>query len=84
MIKFSRFLSCTKTPPKKDGDYLVIRFRGDRFSYASGIHYTVKYGWNTYADNESCHNPIDFSDGNYLWTLPTKVPDKKKTKTKKR
>lgn len=76
MIKMTRWRSCINTPPKKDGDYLVVRFRKDgTLIYAAAIHFTVKYGWNTYLDE---HNYTMFFDENNkydracLWTEMTK------------
>lgn len=75
MIKTTRWRSCKNTPPKKDGEYLVVRFRKDgTMSYASHLGYTTKYGWNTY--KESYDNAItDFKDE--LWTEMTKTKGRK-------
>ena len=71
MIKLTRWRSCVKTPPKKDGEYLVVRFCKDgTLCYAAHLGYTAKYGWNTYLDSHD--NPITFSDDE-LWTEMTKV-----------
>ena len=82
MIKVARWYSCLKTPPKEDGDYLVARFDADgKMSYACGIHYTTKYGWNTY---DSSTGPSEFLskhdkyDRACLWTVLTKESGKKK------
>ena len=54
MIKVSRFRSCKNTPPKEDGYYLVVKCENNgNMYYASNVHYTTKYGWNTYADDIS-------------------------------
>ena len=81
MIKMTRWRSCLNTPPKKDGDYLVVRFDDlGNLAYAANIHYTTKYGWNTYLE---AHNHTMFFDKNdkydraCLWTVLTKVKGKK-------
>ena len=72
MIKFTRWRSCLKTPPKKDGDYLVVRFDKDgNLNYASHLDYTVKYGWNT--SNYGHEHVIDSNRmRDCLWSEVTK------------
>lgn len=76
MIKFSRWYSCKNTPPKKDGDYMVVRFRSNgTLNYCSCLGYTSKYGWNTHLDSHDY--PIIFEDDT-LWAKVKKVKEKKR------
>lgn len=82
MIKMTRWRSCVKTPPKKDGTYLVVHFnKHGELVYAGALGYTLKWGWNTY--NTSNEPSTFFSKTNkhdyaYLWTEITKVKGKRK------
>ncbi len=52
MIKISDFKSCIDNPPTKDGYYMVIRLRENKFtnkkelSYGASLFYSVEHGWN--------------------------------------
>ena len=76
MINVTEWKSCLKTKPETEGDYLVVRFRKNgSLAYATSMHYTLEYGWNTYADANK--NPIVFTPDNefdkeYFWTTMTK------------
>ena len=82
MIKMTRWRSCVKTPPKKDGTYLVVHFnKHGELVYSGALNYTLKWGWNTYSNSNepstffSKENKHDYV---YLWTEMTKVKGKKK------
>lgn len=82
MIKMTRWRSCVNTPPKKDGDYLVIRCFNGTLSYAANLHYTVAYGWNTHNDGYTEHRIVFDRKNKYdracLWTEITQVKGKRK------
>jgi len=73
MIKISRWRSCVNNPPKKDGDYLVIKLHNHKLSYASKLPYTTIWGWNTYRDpwGGEHSNRIEITDKSYLWAEVT-------------
>lgn len=76
MIRISRWRSCLNTPPKKDGEYLVVRFYKGQLSYGSHLGYTTKYGWNTHMDSHDY--PIKFDTKDFLWAEVTKEVRKRK------
>lgn len=76
MIKLSRWSSCLNTPPKKDGEYLVVRFYKGELSYASCLGYTTAYGWNTHITSHDY--PVVFDSKDFLWTEVTKERVKRK------
>lgn len=80
MIKVSKFRSCKNTPPKEDGYYLVVKYtnKGEVY-YASDIHYSVKWGWNSYSNDENDRCVIHFeNEPNALWAILSYEKGKKK------
>lgn len=78
MIKISRFRSCTKTPPKKDGTYLVVKMWKGKFSLALAMKYSLEYGWN--ADSWSHDSVITFEESEHaMWATVTEEKQPRKS-----
>ena len=73
-IKFSRWRSCHRTPPKENGTYLVVKFsESGELIFATHLKFDVVFGWQDYWTHIEYEFEHVGHDEGFLWSTVKKV-----------